>query len=71
MPAVRRGPAQSTEVQGTIFPNGLPTYTDLDTFYMPESEWRPIDPEGQSFMNLNTSGDLERAERLLASERRG
>ncbi len=31
---VRRGPAKTTERQGLTFPNGLPTYTDSDTFYM-------------------------------------
>jgi len=44
---------------------------DLDTYLMVEAEWRPIDPEGLSFTNLNTAADFERAERLLGSETRG
>lgn len=37
---------------------------DLDTRYVEEAQWRPLDPAGLSFFNLNAPGDLERAERL-------
>lgn len=30
----RRGPAQNTERQGLVFPSGVPTFTDNDTFYL-------------------------------------
>ncbi|GAB4390127.1 MAG: molybdenum cofactor guanylyltransferase [Thermodesulfovibrionales bacterium] len=34
---------------------------ELDVAYVEEEEVRKIDPEGRSFININTLGDLERA----------
>lgn len=39
---------------------------DLRTHYLDEEEYRPLDPEGLSFFNLNSPGDLERADRIAA-----
>lgn len=39
---------------------------DLRTHYLDEAEYRPLDPEGLSFFNLNSPGDLERADRIAA-----
>jgi len=36
--------------------------------YLQPPEWRPFDPEGLSFMNLNREEDLARAAALLAAE---
>ena len=33
----------------------------LTVRWMPEQEWRPIDPDGRSFLNVNTPEDLEQA----------
>jgi molybdenum cofactor guanylyltransferase len=44
---------------------------DLDAYFMPEDEWRTLDPDGLSFMNLNTAADFEQASKLLASQTRG
>jgi molybdopterin-guanine dinucleotide biosynthesis protein A len=36
--------------------------------YVAEAEWRPFDPEGLSFLNLNTEAGLRQAEDLLRRE---
>lgn len=36
--------------------------------YLQPEDWRPFDPEGRSFMNLNRDDDLRRAETLLQAE---
>ena len=33
-----------------------------------EAEWRPLDPSGRAFFNVNTPEDLAEAQRLAASE---
>jgi len=39
----------------------------LQVRWMPETEWRPIDPEGRSFLNVNTPEELEKAVALHMS----
>lgn len=38
----------------------------LDAVWIDESEWRTIDPDGASFMNVNTPEDLARLSRTTA-----
>lgn len=36
--------------------------------FVPEAEWRPYDPQGRSFLNVNTPADLTLAQRLLGAD---
>ncbi len=38
---------------------------DVDALLVPEPQWRPFDPEGLSFLNVNREEDLERAKELM------
>lgn len=40
----------------------------LKPLYLQPDDWRPFDPDGLSFQNLNRQEDLERAEALLRAE---
>jgi len=42
-------------------------FDSVDVRFVEASEWQRIDPEGVSFLNVNTEEDLRRAEQLLAS----
>jgi molybdopterin-guanine dinucleotide biosynthesis protein A len=41
------------------------TLQDLNVLYLDEEEWRRFDPEGLSFLNVNTQADLERVAGLI------
>jgi molybdenum cofactor guanylyltransferase len=43
-------------------------YEAIDVLYVEPEEWRRFDPEGLSFLNLNTEEDLRRAKALLKRE---
>ena len=34
---------------------------DIDVYYVPEQDILKVDPEGRSFVNINTREDLQRA----------
>ena len=42
----------------------------VDALRVPEAQWRPFDPEGLSFLNVNREEDLEHAKALI-SQRTG
>jgi molybdopterin-guanine dinucleotide biosynthesis protein A len=37
----------------------------VDALLVPEAQWRPFDPEGLSFLNVNREADLEQAKALI------
>jgi molybdopterin-guanine dinucleotide biosynthesis protein A len=43
-------------------------FRDVRVREVEESEWRPIDPSGRAFFNVNTPDDLAEARRLAISE---
>jgi molybdopterin-guanine dinucleotide biosynthesis protein A len=43
-------------------------YDTIDILYLTPEEWRRFDPEGLSFLNINTEADMRRAEALLRHE---
>jgi molybdopterin-guanine dinucleotide biosynthesis protein A len=40
----------------------------IDVLYLEPEIWRPFDPQGLSFLNVNREEDLRRAEQMIASE---
>ena len=44
-------------------------FGNLKPLYLRPDDWRPFDPEGLSFQNLNREEDLKRAEELLTAEK--
>jgi molybdopterin-guanine dinucleotide biosynthesis protein A len=44
-------------------------FGNLEPLYMRPDDWRPFDPDGLSFQNLNREEDLKRAEELLTAEK--
>jgi molybdopterin-guanine dinucleotide biosynthesis protein A len=40
---------------------------DVNVRFVDASEWERLDPQGVSFLNVNTEDDLRRAEQMLAS----
>ncbi|HLF78397.1 MAG TPA: molybdenum cofactor guanylyltransferase [Dehalococcoidia bacterium] len=43
-------------------------YDQVSTNYLQPADWRPFDPEGLSFQNLNRESDLARIEALLREQ---
>ena len=41
-------------------------FPDVRVREMPEAEWRPLDPAGRAFFNVNTPEDLAEAQRLAS-----
>lgn len=39
---------------------------DVDTLYVSETVWHQLDPEGASFLNINTPADLESAAAVIS-----
>jgi molybdopterin-guanine dinucleotide biosynthesis protein A len=42
-------------------------FPDVQVREVPEAEWRPLDPTGRAFFNVNTPDDLAEAQRLASS----
>jgi molybdopterin-guanine dinucleotide biosynthesis protein A len=42
-------------------------YDDVNVRYIDEAEYRPFDPQGHSFFNVNTPDELEAARQLMES----
>jgi molybdopterin-guanine dinucleotide biosynthesis protein A len=43
-------------------------YGKVRVRYLDEDEYKPFDPDGRAFMNINTPDDLEEAHRLAAND---